>query len=113
LTGIDLDDADSRINKLLPQGIGKRLDRSLSRTVDTTTRVGFATGDTANVDDVSTTTIGALLEDGKNGLSHVDQSSDVGGKHDVDILRVNFGGFGYTLDQTTISILSTLSKAVR
>lgn len=101
LTRVNVDNSDSRGNKLLSQSIGKGPDGSLGGTVDTATGVCLTASDTSNVDNISPATIASLLEDGQDFLGHVDQTVDVGVEHSVDILRVDFWGLGNTLDQAT------------
>lgn len=107
LTGIDLDNPDPRRDKLLSQGIGEAADSGLGGTVDATTRVSLASCNTSNVDNVSATAILSLLEDGEDGLGHVDKAGDVGGEHDVHVLRVDLRSLCNTLNKTTGPIMST------
>lgn len=59
------------------------------------------TGNGANVDNVAGTTVGALLEDGKDGLGHVYEARDVGLEHDIDVLLLDVRGLVDTPDQAT------------
>jgi hypothetical protein len=101
LTGVDLDNTDSRRDKLLAQRVGERANSSLGGTVDTATSVRLTTSNTSNVDDITTAALVTLLEDGQDGLSHVDKTSDVGVEHDVHILGRDIGSLGDTLDKST------------
>jgi hypothetical protein len=101
LTGIDLDNTDSRRDKLLAQSVGERANGSLGGTVDTTTSVRLTTSNTSNVDDITTAALVALLEDGQDGLCHVDKTGDVGVEHNGHILGRDIGSLGDTLDKPT------------
>lgn len=61
---------------------------------------GVGTGDGANVDNVAMAAVGALLEDGEDGLGHVDEAGDVGVEHDAHVILVDLGGPGDALDET-------------
>ena len=115
LTGVNLDNTDSRRDKLLAQGIGERTDGSLGSAVDTTTGIRLTTGNTSNVDDITTAALVPLLEDGQDSLGHVDKTGNVGVKHDAHILSSNLGSLGDTLDKTTtyIAIISILNLSSR
>lgn len=111
LTRIDFNDTDSRGDELLSQSISERADSRLGGAVDATTRVRLAAGDTANVDNIATATLRALLEDGQDGLGHVNETSDVGVKHDLDILGSNRRCLGNTLDQATFTVNVSIDRA--
>ena len=72
LTGIDLHDPDTCADGLPSQRIGITSDRRFRGTVDAASRVGFAAGDTPDIDNVASTSVWALLVDGKHCLGHVD-----------------------------------------
>lgn len=101
MTRIDFDNTNSRGDELLPQRVSEGADSSLGGAVDAATRVRLATGNTANVDNITTATLRALLENGQDGLGHVNKTGDVGVKHDLDILGSDFRCLGDTLDQAT------------
>lgn len=101
LARINLNDPNASRNQLLPQRIRKTAHSRLGSTVNTAAGVGLPAGDGADIDDVSGTAIGPLLEDGQDGLRDVDQAGDVGREHDVDVLLGDLGCFRDTLDETT------------
>lgn len=101
MTRIDFNNTNSRGDEFLSQRVSEGADSGLGGAVDTAARVRLATGDTANVNNITTATLRALLEDGQDGLGHVNETGDVGVKHDLEILGSDFRGLGDTLDQTT------------
>lgn len=106
LTRIDFNNTNSRGDELLSQGVGEGADSGLGGAVDAAARVRLAAGNTANVDNITTATLRALLEYGQDGLGHVNETGDVGVKHDLDILGSDFRCLGDTLDQTTAPRMS-------
>lgn len=72
LSGIDVHDSDSCSHQLFSQCVGERLDCCLGGAVDAASGVWLATGDGADVDDVSASAFVALLVDLEDGLGHVD-----------------------------------------
>ena len=101
MTRIDFNNTNSRGDELLSERVSEGADSRLGGAVDAAARVRLATCDTANVDNITTATVRALLEDGKDGLGHVNETGDVGVKHDLDILGSDFRCLGDTLDQAT------------
>lgn len=101
MTGVDLNDTDSRRDELLAQRVGERANGSLGGAVNGTTGVGLTTSDTSNVDDITAAALVALLEDRQDGLSHVDQTGDVGVEHDAHIFDRDIGSLRNTLDEAT------------
>lgn len=111
LTRVDFNNTNSRGDELLPQGVSEGANSRLGGAVDATTSIRLAAGDAANVDNVTAATLRALLEDGQDGLGHVNETSDVGVKHDLDILRSNRRCLGNTLDQATITVNFSIDRA--
>jgi hypothetical protein len=101
LTGIDLNDTNSRRNKFLPERICEGADSRFGGTVDATAGIRLAASNGANVNYVTTAALVALLEDGQNGLGHVDQTGDVGVEHDLQILGSDFRCLSNSLYQAT------------
>lgn len=102
LTRIDLDDSDASRDQFLSQRISEAPDRSLGSAVNTATGICFASRNAANVDDVSATALVSLLEDRQDCLGHVDQSSDIGREHNVDVFGVDIRSLRNTLDQPAV-----------
>jgi hypothetical protein len=94
LSGIDLHDADACVDELLAKRISEGAYGSLGGAVDATTGVGLTASNAANVDDVARAAVRASLEDGQDGLRHVDKPSHVGVEHDVDVLLGDLRGTG-------------------
>lgn len=98
LARIDFDDADARRDEFLAQGVGETAHGGFGRAVDAAARVGLAARDAADVDDVAGAGLAAGLQDGQDGLGHVDQAVDVGLEHGVDVGFGDRGRFGDALD---------------
>jgi hypothetical protein len=45
-------------------------------------------------------------------LGHVDQTSHIGRKHDIDVLLSDLGRLGHTLDQTTVISVSKTARMI-
>lgn len=60
------------------------------------------TSNRTDIDNVTLTTFGALLEDREDGLGHVDETRDIGVEHDFHVILVDFRGLGDALDQATV-----------
>lgn len=113
LAGIDSNDTDSLANQLLAETVCERTDGGLGGAVDAAAGVGLAAGNGANVDDVAGTfAVVTFEEDGENGLGHVDQTSHVGRKHDIDVLLSDLGRLGHALDQTTVISVSKTARMI-
>lgn len=102
LTRVNLNNTDACGNKFLTQGVCERANGCFSRAVDTPTLVWITAGDTANVDDIPSPTIRSGLEDGQNGLCHVDQASDIRVEHYGHIPRLDIGRLSHAFDQATV-----------
>lgn len=113
LTGVNLNHSDASRNELLPERVGKASHCGFRSTVDASTRIRFTAGNTANVDDVSPTTLVSLLVDGQDSLGHVDQASDIGSDHNIDIFWFDVRGLRNTLDEATASVRLTYLLRVK
>lgn len=91
--GVNLHDANLGVHGLAAQAVGEAADGGLGRAVDGAAGVGLAAGNGANVDYIAGAAVRASKEDGKNGLSDVDEARDVCVEHDVDV------GFGNVADR--------------
>lgn len=99
LARVDLDDADARRDEFLAERLGERAHGGFGCAVDAAALVGLAAGDGPDVDDVAAAAVGAGLEDGEDGLRHVDEAGDVGVEHDGDVCGGDVGGLGDALDE--------------
>lgn len=123
LARVDGDDADARGDELLAQRLGEGADGGLGGAVDAAADVWLAacercsgqyrtgsyenaqeehTSDGTNVDNVARTAVRPLLEDGEDGLGHVDETRDVGLEHDVHVLLGDVRRPGPALDQAGV-----------
>lgn len=89
LTRVNLHDTNPSINKFLAQSIAKGAHGGFSGAVDAATGVWLATGDTTDVNNISSAAFRAGLEDGQHSLRHVDQTGHIGLEHDVDVVLRN------------------------
>ncbi|KAI6749524.1 hypothetical protein HG530_014938 [Fusarium avenaceum] len=113
LTGVDSDNSDALGDQLLAQTFGERVDGSLGGTVNASANIRLAACDGANVDDVARSlAVVALEHTGENGLCDIDQTSDIGSKHDVDVVFLDLWRLVDTLNKTAAhtSLAKTASK---
>lgn len=102
LTRINLNNTNTAGDQLLSQALREAADCGLGGAVDGTTGVGLPAGNGADVDDIAVTSVGAGKEDGKNGLSHVDEAGDVGVEHDANVLLGDLGSPSDALHETAM-----------
>ena len=91
----------SRSNQLSSHGICETSYGRLCCAVDRAAWVWFSACYRPDIDYVSSPPFLTLLVYRKNGLSHVDQASDVGGKHDINVFISNVWGLCCTFNETT------------
>lgn len=106
LARVNLNDTDTAGNELFSQAISEAANSGLGSTVYTTTGVGLATSDGTNIDDISMATVRSGKEDRKDGLSHVDETSDICLEHDVDVLLSDFRSPSYALNKSSFLFIS-------
>jgi len=100
LARINLDDSYFCCDQLPPHGIGKGSYSRLRGAIYRAIRIWVSPSDRPNVDYISSA-IRTLLEDGENRLSHEDQTSDICGKHHVDIFFTNVGCLSGAFDKSS------------
>lgn len=105
LAGVNADDPDLRGDQLLPQRVCEAPDRGLGGAVDAAAGVRLAAGDGADVDDVSRAGLASRLQDGQDGLGHVDEARHVRGEHDVDVLLCDLRRLRDAPDETTAGLM--------
>ena len=102
LAGINLDDADAGGDEFFAEGVGEGADGGFGCTVDAAALIRLAASDGADIDDITAATVGAGLEDGEDGLGHVDEAGDVGREHDIDVVGLDVRGLRNALDEASI-----------
>lgn len=111
LTGVNLNDTDSGRDEFLAKRIREGADCRLGGTVDATTGVRLAASNRSNINDITTATLRALLENGQDCLGHVDETGDIGVKHDLQVFSRNLRCLCNALDQTTVSKRISTTRA--
>lgn len=73
-------------DELFPQALGESSNGGFGRAVDPSSRVGFATCDRSDIDDIAGACASVALEHAlQDFLGHVDEACDVGREHDVHV----------------------------
>jgi hypothetical protein len=100
LSRVYFNDPNPGGNQLPPQRISKGPYRGLCSAIDTATSIRLSRSNTANIDDVTSSSLIPLLKNGEDGLRHVYKSGDVRCEHDINIFFNNLGGSRKTSHKT-------------
>ena len=85
LPRIDFDNPYSRGDEFSPKGVGKTTNCGFGCAVYRASGIWFYPCHAADVDYIAFASILPSLEDGQHRLGHVDQPSNVGGEHDMNV----------------------------